>query len=166
MPMNWMPPLPSSKETIEALQRITAQLAEPEERQGQIEMACAVADAIDRDTNLVVQAGTGTGKSLAYLLPAVLAGKKTVVATATKALQDQLAMHDLPMLQRHLGHEFSFCVVKGRGNYVCVQQLQELTEGQITIDLADTKSGLGAEIEKIRKWSQSDEIGDCCISGR
>ena len=163
MPMNWMPPLPSSKETIEALQRITAQLAEPEERQGQIEMACAVADAIDRDTNLVVQAGTGTGKSLAYLLPAVLAGKKTVVATATKALQDQLAMHDLPMLQRHLGHDFDFCVVKGRGNYVCVQQLQELTEGQITIDLADTKSGLGAEIEKIRKWSQSDEIGDLAL---
>ena len=71
-----------------------------EERPGQFEMARAVAEAIDTGRHLVVQAGTGTGKSLAYLVPAVLSGRKVVVATATKALQDQLAGKDVPALSR------------------------------------------------------------------
>ena len=77
-------------EAIEALRRITTRLAAAEERQGQIDMVAEVAKALDKNRHVVVQAGTGTGKSLGYLVPVVLNGKRTVVATATKALQDQL----------------------------------------------------------------------------
>ena len=77
-------------------------------------MARAVADAIETDGHAVVQAGTGTGKSLAYLVPAVLSDRPTVIATATKALQDQLAGKDLPFLADHLDVPFRFAVLKGR----------------------------------------------------
>jgi ATP-dependent DNA helicase DinG len=89
-------------------------------------MAEAVAKALAERRNLVVQAGTGTGKSLAYLLPAVSAGRRVVVATATKALQDQLATKDLPFLAsiRPPG-SFSFAVLKGRSNYLCRQRAYE-----------------------------------------
>ena len=88
-----------------------------ETRLGQREMAVAVASSIANGRHLVVRAGTGTGKSLAYLLPAVLSGRKVVVATASKALQDQLASQDLPFLRQHLDHPFSWAEVKGRANY-------------------------------------------------
>lgn len=84
---------------VGALAAVTGALAGGgEERPGQVQMARAVAEAIADERHLVVQAGTGTGKSLAYLVPAVLSGKRTVVATATKALQDQLFEVDLPFL--------------------------------------------------------------------
>ena len=76
--------------------------------------------------HLVVQAGTGTGKSLAYLIPAALAGQRVVVATATKALQDQLAHNDLPLVAGALGGDFSFAVLKGRSNYLCRQRVAEV----------------------------------------
>jgi ATP-dependent DNA helicase DinG len=86
-------------EIREALQRVTAALpGGGETRAGQQEMAEAVADAIVKHRNVVVQAGTGTGKSIGYLVPALLSGQRVVVATATKALQDQLAGKDLPFL--------------------------------------------------------------------
>src|SRR6516162_8823277 len=89
------------------LQRAVAALpGGGEARRGQVEMAEAVARAIEENRHLVVQAGTGTGKSLAYLVPSILSGKTVVVATATKALQDQLAQKDLPFLQEHLGQKF------------------------------------------------------------
>jgi ATP-dependent DNA helicase DinG len=97
-----------------------------EAREGQVEMAQAVADAIGGGRHLVVRAGTGTGKTLGYLVPAVLSGKRVVVATATRALQDQLAAKDLPFLDRELGRPFSWAVLKGRSNYVCVQRLAEV----------------------------------------
>ncbi|HXQ59098.1 MAG TPA: ATP-dependent DNA helicase [Acidimicrobiales bacterium] len=99
-----------------------------EERPGQVEMAQAVAEAIDQERHLVVQAGTGTGKSLAYLVPAVRSGRRVVVATATKALQDQLATKELPFLAAHLsdGPRFSFAVLKGRSNYLCRQRAAEV----------------------------------------
>ena len=81
-----------------ALVRVTAALPGGELRPGQVEMAKAVANAIAERRHLVVQAGTGTGKSLGYLVPAVLMGVRVVIATATKALQDQLAGKDLPFL--------------------------------------------------------------------
>jgi ATP-dependent DNA helicase DinG len=98
-----------------------------EDRPGQRAMAQAVARAIDEGRHLVVQAGTGTGKSLAYLLPAVQSGRRVVVATATKALQDQLATKDLPFLAAHAGDgpRFSFAVIKGRSNYLCRQRVAE-----------------------------------------
>ena len=90
-------------------------------------------------THLVVQAGTGTGKSLAYLVPAALSGKKVVVATATKALQDQLAEKDLPLVEAGLGlpAPLDFAVLKGRSNYVCRQRVAEVGSGGIQAELGD-----------------------------
>jgi len=98
-----------------------------ERRPGQADMARAVERAIAERRHLVVQAGTGTGKSLAYLVPAIRAGRRVVVATATKALQDQLASKDLPLLAsvRPPG-SFTFAVLKGRSNYLCKQRSAEM----------------------------------------
>ena len=97
-----------------------------EARPGQAAMAEGVAEALAAERHLVVRAGTGTGKTLAYLVPAVLSRKRVVVATATKALQDQLASKDLPFLASHLDHPFTWAILKGRSNYVCVQRLAEV----------------------------------------
>ena len=95
-----------------------------------VEMAERVADAIVAKRHLIVQAGTGTGKTLAYLVPAIEAELDIVVATATKALQDQLATKDLPFLAEHLGVDFDWAVLKGRSNYVCLQRLREMSAGR------------------------------------
>jgi ATP-dependent DNA helicase DinG len=97
-----------------------------ESRQGQQEMAVAVGRSIAEQRHLVVQAGTGTGKSLAYLIPAALSDQRIVVATATKALQDQLAHSDLPMVADALDRHLSFAVLKGRSNYLCRQRVSEI----------------------------------------
>jgi ATP-dependent DNA helicase DinG len=97
-----------------------------EARSGQVDMAEAVAESISSARHLVVRAGTGTGKTLGYLVPAILSGKRVVVATATRALQDQLAAKDLPFLARELDRPFEWAILKGRSNYVCVQRLAEL----------------------------------------
>jgi ATP-dependent DNA helicase DinG len=97
-----------------------------ESRDGQRQMAVAVGRSIGEGRHLVVQAGTGTGKSLAYLIPAVLSGQRVVVATATKALQDQLANNDLPMVAKAIDADFSFAVLKGRSNYLCRQRVSEI----------------------------------------
>ncbi|MBF6555875.1 MAG: ATP-dependent DNA helicase [Acidimicrobiales bacterium] len=97
-----------------------------ESRQGQQEMAVAVGRSIAEQRHLVVQAGTGTGKSLAYLIPAALSDQRIVVATATKALQDQLAHSDLPMVAGALDRHLSFAVLKGRSNYLCRQRVSEI----------------------------------------
>ena len=101
-------------------------------------MARAVADAVADDGHAVIQAGTGTGKSLAYLVPTVLSEKPTVIATATKALQDQLAGKDLPFVAEHLDAPFRFAVLKGRSNYLCLQRLDELeADDRLDLDLDD-----------------------------
>ena len=112
-----------------ALARVTAALANAEDRAGPREMAELVADAIATKRHLVVQAGTGTGQTLAYLVPAIEADARIVVATATKALQDQLACKDLPVLAEHLGVDFDWAILKGRSNYVCLQRLREMSAG-------------------------------------
>ena len=94
-----------------------------ESRPGQEQMATAVAASMAGGRNLVVQAGTGTGTSLAYLVPAALSGERIVVATATKALQDQLADKDLPLVATASGNDLTFAVLKGRSNYVCRQRV-------------------------------------------
>src|SRR6266571_8263393 len=110
-----------------ALERVVGALPNGgEAREGQRAMAEAVGRAIHDRRHLVVQAGTGTGKSLAYLVPAILSGNRVVVATATKALQDQLATKDLPFLARHLGTPFDWAILKGRSNYICLQRVREL----------------------------------------
>ena len=100
-------------EVTSTLQRVAGGLpGGGESRPGQVEMAVAVAASMGGGRNLVVQAGTGTGKSLAYLVPAALSGERVVVATATKALQDQLADKDLPMVAAATGDELQFAVLK------------------------------------------------------
>ncbi|HET9608155.1 MAG TPA: ATP-dependent DNA helicase [Acidimicrobiales bacterium] len=127
-------------EVTDALARVVRALpGGGEARPGQVEMAGAVADAIAAGRHVVVRAGTGTGKTLGYLVPAVLSGKRVVVATATRALQDQLAAKDLPFLDRHLGRSFSWAVLKGRSNYVCVQRLAEVAPSGV-----DDAAGFGA----------------------
>ena len=97
-----------------------------ESREGQRQMASSVGRSIAAQRHLVVQAGTGTGKSLAYLIPAALSGQRVVVATATKALQDQLAHNDLPLVSDALQSGLSFAVLKGRSNYLCRQRVVEV----------------------------------------
>src|SRR3954452_2104382 len=128
-------------------------------------MAHAVAAAIEDGRHLVVQAGTGTGKSLAYLVPALLSGKKVVVATATKALQDQLAGKDLPFLAEHLPVPITFAVMKGRSNYLCRQRAAEVAGGddQLTMDDNDQDlriGGLGSQVLRLIEWGRTSETGD------
>lgn len=123
-------------------------------------MSAAVAGAISNKRHLLAQAGTGTGKSWAYLVPAILSGQRTVVATATKALQDQLAGKDLPFLQEHLGKDFDFAVLKGRSNYVCQQRIAEISGGsQLALDgLAERASP--SELAALKLWAAQTPTGD------
>jgi ATP-dependent DNA helicase DinG len=101
--------------------------------------------------------------SIAYLVPAILSGQKIVVATATKALQDQLAGKDLPFLATHLDRPFSFSVMKGRSNYLCRQRAYEVTDGddQLTLDaVADDVGVLGRQIAQLVEWGRTAESGD------
>ncbi len=155
------------------LDRVVADLpGGGEERPGQREMAARVAQAMTRGTNLVVQAGTGTGKSLAYLAPAATSGKTVVVATATKALQDQLATKDLPLLDAAVDGPFAWAVLKGRSNYLCRQRASELGDGGGRLGLgepADERDDYGApsdpgrladQLHRILRWSGRTESGD------
>ena len=124
-------------------------------------MTAAVEAAILTGKHLVVQAGTGTGKSLGYLVPVILSGKRTVIATATKALQDQLATKDLPFLALHLERPFDFAVLKGRSNYVCLQRLREMTgDGTQQLELEDASLAVRAEIRRLQDWAGRTESGD------
>lgn len=133
-----------------------------EDRPGQREMTEAVADAISNGKHLIAEAGTGTGKSLAYLVPAILSGKRTVISTATKALQDQLANKDLPFLEEHLDVPFEYSVLKGRSNYVCRQRLQELeAEGQqLGMDVDDADNVDADDLDEILTWVKKTKTGD------
>jgi ATP-dependent DNA helicase DinG len=150
----------------QALARVVAALpGGGEERPGQLEMALAVAASLETGRHLIVQAGTGTGKSMGYLVPALLSGNKVVISTATKALQDQLAGKDLPYLQRHLGAPFEFAVVKGRSNYLCRQRALEVAGGGDQLDLdavdaSDLGSGLSAQVLRILQWATETKTGD------
>jgi ATP-dependent DNA helicase DinG len=127
-------------------------------RLGQIEMAEAVANALNDRHHLLVQAGTGTGKSLAYLVPALVHGKKVLVATATLALQRQLVERDLPKikaaLDKELKRDISFAIYKGVGNYICLQKLNNSPddpEAQAILEV----STLESDAKRLRTWAQS-----------
>ncbi len=151
-------------EPAAALAAVTAALPDAEDRPGQQQMAALVAKAIDDRRHLVVQAGTGTGKTLAYLVPAITSGSRVVVATATKALQDQLAGKDLPFLAEVLPEAFDWAVLKGRSNYVCLQRLRELTApgdaAQGQLELGDLSSRVEADLHRIAKWVATTPTGD------
>jgi ATP-dependent DNA helicase DinG len=135
-----------------------------EARLGQRQMAQAVADAIANKRHLVVQAGTGTGKTLAYLVPAILSGVRCVVATATKALQDQLVGKDLPFLAAHLDRPFTYASLKGRANYLCLQRAREVLGGdeQLAIAGVDALADRAPRSELLRliEWGTESETGD------
>ena len=123
-----------------------------EDRAEQRAMSSAVAQALASERALIVEAGTGTGKTLAYLIPALLSGKRVVVSTGTRALQDQIARHDLPLLRTILTKPFSAVVLKGVGNYVCRRKLAELTSKRDH----DADVSLAALVD----WSTYTETGD------
>ena len=149
---------------LSALQQVVDELPGGSSRPGQEAMAEAVAKAVASGRHLVVQAGTGTGKTLAYLVPAILSGKRTVVATATKALQDQLAGKDLPFLTEHLDRPFAWAVLKGRSNYLCRQRLDEALAGEVqlslgsSLDPADKPST--ADLQELADWAEVTLTGD------
>ncbi len=104
-------------------------------REGQVAMARAVIDALEHEQILLCEAGTGTGKTLAYLLPAIQSGRKVVVSTATRALQDQILVADLPLIQRTLGLTVDAAVMKGLSNYLCRRRLaQESSRHDLTTE--------------------------------
>ena len=127
-------------------------------RDGQIEMAEAVANALSDRHHLLVQAGTGTGKSLAYLVPALVHGKKVMVATATLALQRQLIERDLPKikgaLEKELNRDISFAIYKGVGNYVCLQKMNNAPDDPETQAVLEISS-LESDAKRLRAWAQS-----------
>ncbi|HCC09646.1 MAG TPA: ATP-dependent helicase, partial [Atlantibacter hermannii] len=94
-------------------------------REPQRQMAQAVAHAIDAQTPLVVEAGTGTGKTYAYLAPALRSEKKVIISTGSKALQDQLYSRDLPTVARALDYKGKLALLKGRSNYLCLERLEQ-----------------------------------------
>nr|WP_269812858.1 ATP-dependent DNA helicase [Ornithinimicrobium sediminis] len=144
------------------------------QRPGQVQMAEAVRDAVQHEEHLLVQAGTGTGKSLAYLVPAVAhamaTGKPVVVATATLALQAQIIDRDLPRiadaLRGPMGRRPTFALVKGRANYLCKHKLvggfpDEDEDSLLSVGAVDAdRSRLGGEILRLREWSEVTESGD------
>lgn len=158
----------------EALEIATSALPLSESRPGQKEMAHEVADALAEGKHLIVQAGTGTGKTIAYLVPAIVAGKKTVVTTATKALQDQLANKDLPFLVKELSsyvnRSVTFAVLKGRSNYICRQRLAELNgeadkksrknDSPTLLEVDEMSQSVRREIELISEWVKTTKSGD------
>ncbi len=160
-----MAPNIADQEILDALRRVTTELANAEERQGQDEMAVLVGRALRKNRHLIVQAGTGTGKTLGYLVPAVISGRRIVVSTVTKALQDQLSQNDLPLLAAALNpildHQLTWTVLKGRSNYLCRQRIAELADrSQSKLELDEVSVRTKADVEKLVEWSGTTETGD------
>lgn len=114
-------------------------------------MAEAIAEAIANSDNLVVEAGTGTGKTFAYLIPALMSGRKTIISTGTKALQDQLYHRDLPLVGKAIGRPVTTALLKGRANYLCPQRLDQVT---------DPAPALLDDINEVREWRYRTTSGD------
>lgn len=161
----------------ELLRSVIAAIPQGEERPQQLQMTQAVERALAAKQHLAVQGPTGVGKSIAYLIPAILgasSGARTVIVTSSKALQDQLASVELPFLQEVLDNAFSYAVLKGRSNYVCEAAIAEIRvqlegTGQQGLDLgADepvnevdlSDSELREEIESIVHWAEGSRTGD------
>ncbi|MEJ2683446.1 MAG: helicase C-terminal domain-containing protein [Candidatus Sulfobium sp.] len=135
------------KEIAEAFDILRKKFKGYEDRPQQLEMAGEVFSCLRGRENLLVEAGTGVGKSFAYLIPAVLSGEKTTVSTASIALQDQLVQNDLAFLQKFLPRSFSFALLKGKNNYLCLKREREF-------------SGMGENYEMFCKWASATETGD------
>jgi ATP-dependent DNA helicase DinG len=128
---------------------------EYEFRPGQLAMANAVAEALENRRHLLVEAGTGTGKTMAYLVPAIGTGRRVIISTGTKNLQEQLFFKDVPFLQRVLPRKFKATYLKGRNNYVCLHRLKRaenapVLEGMEEVDYFDL----------VRRWAHESQTGD------
>jgi ATP-dependent DNA helicase DinG len=152
-----LPTVPSASRIDDVLgpsSPLARRLSGYEHRAGQLAMAHAVAAALSKDGHLFVEAGTGTGKTLAYLVPAILSGRKVVVSTATHALQEQIFTKDLPLVREVLaehGVEFKAALMKGLSNYVCKRRLAErLRSGEL----------VSADLARIERWALSSQDGD------
>ena len=140
--------------------RLSAALPRFEPREGQEELAVAVAQALEQGEHLLAEAGTGTGKSLAYLIPAIASGRRVVVATATKALQQQLVDKDIPAASAALGREVDCVLLKGRENYLCRRSLDGLTLlGGAAGALFRTEDDAAA-YDELRDWIETTASGD------
>ncbi len=148
-------------------------------RQGQLEMAEEVEAALAQKRHLLVEAGTGTGKTLAYLVPALASGKRVVVSTGTKTLQEQLYYKDIPFLERHFDRPLRVAYMKGRNNYLCRQKLYDAENKPLLTGLSEiedfnliklwepaTKTGDRAEVKKLPEnsgvWGRLDARRDLC----
>ncbi len=134
---------------------LAAELSGYTPRTEQQTMARAVADAIEGEQTLIVEAGTGTGKTLAYLIPAMLAGQRVIISTGTRTLQDQLYHRDLPIAQAALPHPVRSALLKGRANYLCLYRMQRtLDSGRLeSRELADG-------LQRLSAWSGATRTGD------
>ena len=124
-------------------------------RPSQLEMARIVEDAFQRRQHAVIEAGTGTGKTLAYLIPAIRSGRRVVISTATKSLQEQLFQKDVPFLQKHFAPNLKAALMKGRSNFLCRQKVGQM-EGQPVLKGIDEIDWF----QQIRDWEKVTETGD------
>jgi ATP-dependent DNA helicase DinG len=128
-------------------------------RRGQLQMAQAVEEALEEKRHLIVEAGTGTGKTLAYLLPVIRSGKRVIISTGTKNLQEQLFFKDVPALERALFPEgdrkLSVCYMKGRNNYLCRKKLIDLTDQPVLSGLEEIE-----HYRAIAAWEKTTHTGD------
>ncbi len=129
--------------------------AQYRERGAQLELAAAVADAIDERSVLVAEAGTGVGKTFAYLVPALLSGRRVLVSTATKSLQDQLFLRDLPRLCDALQLPVTVALLKGRASYLCLQRLQQARQSAQLPDRFAART-----LARVEQWAQRSTSGD------
>jgi ATP-dependent DNA helicase DinG len=126
-----------------------------EYRPSQLEMARIVEEAFQRHQHVAIEAGTGTGKTLAYLIPAIRSGRRVVVSTATKSLQEQLFQKDVPFLQKHFAPNLKAALMKGRANFLCRQKVYQM-EGQPVLKGMDEIDWFA----QIRDWGKLTETGD------
>lgn len=152
-PVKEFPPIPPMDSILGVGGVISKTLPRYEAREPQLQLAQAIADAIEAEEHLIGEAGTGTGKSLAYLIPAIYGRRKVLVSTEGKPLQDQLAKKDVPFLKSVLPVPFTFAVLKGIGNYVCKWAWDEEVGKQ-------TLMGEASEFATLRNWLRQTVSGD------
>src|SRR5271168_1986035 len=126
-----------------------------EYRSSQLEMAKMVDEAFQKRQHAIIEAGTGTGKTLAYLIPAIRSGRRVVISTATKSLQEQLFQKDVPFLQKHFAPNLKAAMMKGRANFLCRQKVHQM-EGQPVLKGIDEVDWFS----QIRDWEKLTETGD------
>jgi ATP-dependent DNA helicase DinG len=126
-----------------------------EYRRGQLEMAELVHDAFETHHHAIVEAGTGTGKTLAYLVPAICSGRRVVISTATKSLQEQLYQKDIPFLQKHFAPNLKVAVMKGRSNFLCISKLNQMQDQALLRGMEELDA-----FQQIKDWAKLTETGD------